>query len=33
MLKAGANTYLKKPIDHLALKRAIHLYVKKISLE
>ena len=33
MLKAGANTYLKKPIDHLALKKAIGLYVKKISLE
>jgi CheY-like chemotaxis protein len=33
MLKAGANTYLKKPIDHLALKKAINLYVKKISLE
>ncbi|HEV9035402.1 MAG TPA: hybrid sensor histidine kinase/response regulator, partial [Puia sp.] len=33
MLKAGASTYLKKPIDHQALKRAISLYVKKISLE
>ena len=33
MLKAGANTYLKKPLDHLALKKAINLYVKKIPLE
>ena len=33
MLKAGADTYLKKPIDHLALKKAIGLHVKKISLE
>ena len=32
-LKAGANAYMKKPIDHLALKRTIGLYVKKISLE
>ena len=33
MLRAGANAYLKKPIDHQALKKAISLNVKKISLE
>lgn len=29
MLAAGASTYLKKPIDHLALQRAIGQYLKK----
>ncbi|HWB94449.1 MAG TPA: hybrid sensor histidine kinase/response regulator [Puia sp.] len=30
MLEAGASTYLKKPIDHLALRKAISLYLKKL---
>jgi signal transduction histidine kinase/CheY-like chemotaxis protein len=30
MLNAGANTYLKKPIDHLALQKTIILYLKKL---
>jgi signal transduction histidine kinase/ActR/RegA family two-component response regulator len=30
MLEAGATTYLKKPIDHLALRKAISLYLKKL---
>lgn len=30
MLEAGANTYLKKPIDHLALQKTIILYLKKL---
>lgn len=30
MLSAGANTYIKKPIDHNALKKAILLHVKKL---
>jgi two-component system, sensor histidine kinase len=31
MLEAGADTYLKKPIDHLDLHRTIGLYLKKQS--
>lgn len=30
MLSAGANTYIKKPIDHNALKKTIILYMKKL---
>lgn len=30
LLEAGASTYLKKPIDHLALRKAISLYLKKL---
>ena len=30
MLAAGANTYLKKPIDHLALQKTILLYLKRL---
>jgi signal transduction histidine kinase/CheY-like chemotaxis protein len=30
MLAAGANAYLKKPIDHLALKKTMMLYLKKL---
>ena len=30
MLSAGANTYIKKPIDHNALKKAILLHMKKL---
>ena len=30
MLAAGANTFLKKPIDHLALRKTMLLYVKKM---
>jgi len=30
MLAAGANTYLKKPVDHLALQKTIILYLKKL---
>lgn len=30
MLSAGANTYVKKPIDHNALKKTILLYRKKL---
>jgi CheY-like chemotaxis protein len=30
MLSAGANTYVKKPIDHNALKKAILLYMKRL---
>jgi signal transduction histidine kinase/ActR/RegA family two-component response regulator len=30
MLSAGANTYIKKPIDHNALKKTILLYIKKL---
>lgn len=30
MLAAGAKTYLKKPIDHLALKKTIMLYLNKL---
>jgi CheY-like chemotaxis protein len=30
MLSAGANTYIKKPIDHNALKKTILLYMKKL---
>jgi len=30
MLAAGANTYLKKPIDHHALKKTMMLYLKKL---
>jgi two-component system, sensor histidine kinase len=30
MLEAGASTYLKKPIDHLALRKAISLFLKKL---
>ena len=30
LLEAGATTYLKKPIDHLALRKAISLYLKKL---
>jgi len=29
MLAAGADAYLKKPIDHLALQKTISLYLKK----
>jgi two-component system, sensor histidine kinase len=31
MLEAGADTYLKKPIDHLDLHKTIGLYLKKQS--
>jgi signal transduction histidine kinase/CheY-like chemotaxis protein len=30
LLEAGASTYLKKPIDQLALRKAISLYLKKL---
>jgi len=30
MMTAGANTYLKKPIDHVALLKTINLYLKKL---
>jgi CheY-like chemotaxis protein len=30
MLAAGANTYLKKPIDHNALRKTIQLYLRKL---
>ena len=30
MLSAGANTYLKKPIDHNALRKTIQLYLRKL---
>lgn len=30
MLSAGANTYIKKPIDHNALRKTITLYLKKL---
>jgi len=30
MMAAGANTYLKKPIDHIALQKTISLYLKKL---
>jgi hypothetical protein len=30
MLAAGARTYLKKPIDHLALRKTMLLYLKKL---
>ena len=30
MLSAGANTYIKKPIDHNALRKTIILYLKKL---
>jgi signal transduction histidine kinase/CheY-like chemotaxis protein len=30
LLEAGASTYLKKPIDHLALRKAISLFLKKL---
>lgn len=30
MLSAGANTYIKKPIDHNALKKAILLHMKRL---
>jgi signal transduction histidine kinase/CheY-like chemotaxis protein len=30
LLEAGASTYLKKPVDHLALRKAISLYLKKL---
>jgi len=30
LLAAGANTYLKKPIDHVALQKTIILYLKKL---
>jgi CheY-like chemotaxis protein len=32
MLAAGADTYLKKPIDHVALRKTIGLYLKKLPL-
>ena len=30
LLKAGAGTYLKKPIDQLSLRKAISFYLKKL---
>ncbi|MDR3713495.1 MAG: hybrid sensor histidine kinase/response regulator [Puia sp.] len=32
MMSAGASTYIKKPIDHLALQKTIGLYMKKMPL-
>jgi signal transduction histidine kinase len=30
MLRAGVNTYLKKPIDHVALLKTIHLHLNRL---